>query len=407
MSKIVSKYPWQDIGIIVWCFFVVGVIEIGRAHFWIAAFNLLFAVVARNLIEAKRPVEYDKRLVPSTDINSGSYGFPSLESYMAVVIMGHFVIAFKSLLLLPIALGVIFLVGISRIYTRSRFPHQIVGSWLLGIIGLFLCIRFCEYLELHRMTKEGHGICLGFLSFLVVGNVAIAIENNESRLLSIPKQEFIRVISGIISNSNETSKKEYGTDEIDPSEDYNTSTDRLRTDTRKVERFRALAQSPRTIATKKQQVSSARSTNYDDNDDDDEEDLFDGKNVKKDSFYFLQRSMEVREDEYRLSNERDDISDTYRSSSRDDTSRSSNYGDANQFTGRSYSTTSRSNYTTSRSNYSTYSMESNVSKAGSKKKKKKFTPNMLESNTNYSSSSPQNKQDDNSEDDYYAARSGR
>lgn len=44
MSKIVSKYPWQDIGIIVWCFFIIGVIEIGRAHFWIAAFNLIFAV---------------------------------------------------------------------------------------------------------------------------------------------------------------------------------------------------------------------------------------------------------------------------------------------------------------------------------------------------------------------------
>ena len=44
MSKIVSKYPLQDIGVIVWCFFVIGVIEIGRHHFWIASFNLVFAV---------------------------------------------------------------------------------------------------------------------------------------------------------------------------------------------------------------------------------------------------------------------------------------------------------------------------------------------------------------------------
>lgn len=29
---------------------------------------------ARNLIEAKRPVEYDRRMKPTTDINSGSYG---------------------------------------------------------------------------------------------------------------------------------------------------------------------------------------------------------------------------------------------------------------------------------------------------------------------------------------------
>ena len=44
LSRIVSKYPLQDIGIIVWCFFILGVVEIGRQHFWIVAFNLVFAV---------------------------------------------------------------------------------------------------------------------------------------------------------------------------------------------------------------------------------------------------------------------------------------------------------------------------------------------------------------------------
>ena len=44
LSRIVSKYPLQDIGIIVWCFFVIGVVEIGRQHLWIVAFNLVFAV---------------------------------------------------------------------------------------------------------------------------------------------------------------------------------------------------------------------------------------------------------------------------------------------------------------------------------------------------------------------------
>jgi membrane-associated phospholipid phosphatase len=55
---------------------------------------------------------------------------------MAVVVMGHFVIALKSFLLLPLALLVIFAVGFSRVYSRSRFPHQIVGSWFLGVVGL-------------------------------------------------------------------------------------------------------------------------------------------------------------------------------------------------------------------------------------------------------------------------------
>ena len=44
MFKIVSKYPLQDIGMVVWCFFLVGVIEIGRKHFWIVSMNLILAV---------------------------------------------------------------------------------------------------------------------------------------------------------------------------------------------------------------------------------------------------------------------------------------------------------------------------------------------------------------------------
>ena len=76
--------------------------------------------------------------------------FPSLESYMAAVIMGHLIIKFKSILFFPIALGIIFLVGISRLYTKSRFPHQIFGSWICGFIGLFVCIHFCEFLAFHR-----------------------------------------------------------------------------------------------------------------------------------------------------------------------------------------------------------------------------------------------------------------
>jgi membrane-associated phospholipid phosphatase len=216
MSKIVSKYPLQDISMIVWCFFIIGVIEIGRPHFWNAAFNLLFAVVLRNLIEAKRPVEFDENFRPSTDLNSGSYGFPSLESYMSVVILGHLVISFKSFLLFTIALGVVFIVGISRLYSRSRFPHQIVGSWILGVGGLFFSIYFCEYLAFHKMTKLGHAVCLGSLALIVLGNLALAIENNESRLLFIPKKEFLTVLSGIISSSNETERKEIGSESIEP-----------------------------------------------------------------------------------------------------------------------------------------------------------------------------------------------
>ena len=53
MLKIVSKYPLQDIGMVIWCFFLVGVIEIGRQHFWIVSMNLIFAVGKINISIAR------------------------------------------------------------------------------------------------------------------------------------------------------------------------------------------------------------------------------------------------------------------------------------------------------------------------------------------------------------------
>jgi hypothetical protein len=42
--RIISKYPWKDVVIVVWFFFIIGVIEVGRNHFWIVAMNLMFAM---------------------------------------------------------------------------------------------------------------------------------------------------------------------------------------------------------------------------------------------------------------------------------------------------------------------------------------------------------------------------
>lgn len=100
MSKIVSKYPWKDISIAIWLFFVVGLFEIGTKHFFVVATNLasayckLFSLhvplsncaVLRTLLEVKRPVEYDIRLQPITDRSAESYGFVACVAAYACLI---------------------------------------------------------------------------------------------------------------------------------------------------------------------------------------------------------------------------------------------------------------------------------------------------------------------------------
>lgn len=69
---------------------------------------------------------------------------------MSVVIMGHLFLSFKSIWLLPLGAIVVFIIGFSRVYSRSRFPHQIVGSWLAGLVGLMVSMHCCEKMSFHK-----------------------------------------------------------------------------------------------------------------------------------------------------------------------------------------------------------------------------------------------------------------
>jgi len=150
MSSIVSRHPFYDICAIIWVISFIGVLEIGWKHFWVVSMNLTAAFVLRKVIQAKRPVEYDIRLQPTSDLAADSFAFPSLESYMSVVITGHFVLYYQSFLLFLVACALSLLVGVSRLYTKSRFPHQIIGSYFLGFIGLLISLHLCEKSEIHK-----------------------------------------------------------------------------------------------------------------------------------------------------------------------------------------------------------------------------------------------------------------
>lgn len=110
-------------------------------------------------------------------------------------------------------------------------------------------------------------VIAGFLS-----NLALNIENNDSRITGIPKKEFIRVIGGIISGSyNRDSDLRQ---EVEEDQDYLINN-----------RSNVINDTPRTMATKIAQNTqniNIRQRN---------------KGKKRDSLYFLQKSMEARENE--------------------------------------------------------------------------------------------------------------
>ena len=169
------------------------------------------------------------------------------------------------------------------------------------------------------MSNEGHGICVFILALIVLGNISLAIENNESRIISIPKREFTKIIRGIISSSTDSANQGpgSGTGTADPSGDSLAETQSSRTyvqrghprgrDGNLTEMARGRKQSNQPIRALNNAAMRGRPNRKDvtkrstSDDEISEDDLFDGKNVKKDSFFFLQRSMEVREEGVRNS----------------------------------------------------------------------------------------------------------
>ena len=200
MSMLVSKQPWNDIGLVMWLVALVGCIEIGVRHFWVVTVNIGAAFVANRMIRSKRPVEYDARLQPTTDLHPDSYGLPSLESYMSVVVVGHFFKSTQSWLFLLLGVPLALLIGFSRVYSRARLPHQIVASYVLGLVGLLLGTHYCENMGggFHNMPAHSHGVWLGVVVVIFLANLALNMENNDSRLLYVSRADFLRVVRGIM-----------------------------------------------------------------------------------------------------------------------------------------------------------------------------------------------------------------
>mmetsp|Transcript_28951 Transcript_28951/g.48611 ORF Transcript_28951/g.48611 Transcript_28951/m.48611 type:complete len:339 (+) Transcript_28951:377-1393(+) len=279
--------------------------------------------------------------------------FPSLESYMSVVIMGHLFFSFKSIWLLPIGLAVICVIGFSRVYSRSRFPHQIVGSWLFGLIGLLASMHCCEKMSFHTWGKHQHGTCVMVVLAAILCNFALSVEDNESRLFSVSKEEFLRVMSDLLSGTSSSSKgdgdqqqEQEGSSLVEVLDadalaamsaaaadegEFFDPTGQIPGSQRQLASYRSktsssggrssttgrsssegaadtaagtatsssssssssrMGESPRTLATKQAQINRLAAASN--------SDRLGSRKVRSDSLYFLQKSIEARENSYRL-----------------------------------------------------------------------------------------------------------
>lgn len=153
-SLITSKHPLNDICSCIYILYGFGILEFGFDMFWVGALNLFAVFVLNNLIQAARPVEVNEKYQPQCNTSYFSFGFPSIESHMAVVILFYWVYLSKQLVLLPLAVVLIILIGLTRLWAYSRFPHQILLSWCTGFIGSVISTLVLSFINLKRFAQS-------------------------------------------------------------------------------------------------------------------------------------------------------------------------------------------------------------------------------------------------------------
>jgi len=98
-----------------------------------------------------------------------SFGLPSGHAQIATGIWGMLAAGLRKWWAWLIAILVIFMIGISRIYLGVHFPHDVILGWLIGAILLWLVLR-CWRPVTQWLKKLGFGqqVLVAFLASLVI-----------------------------------------------------------------------------------------------------------------------------------------------------------------------------------------------------------------------------------------------
>jgi hypothetical protein len=199
VDNLVSHLPLRDISLLTWFVFIIKAFELGFSFVWTCVFNMVAAYFLRESLQAPGPAQFDRDAAHYQLADFKSWAFPSLESFMCVILGGSIALDTESSFVHGVVVMYTLLVGFTRVYACSRFLHQIVGSWLLGLVGLVFADQ-CKMQMRGNMFHEFHYYMT--LAVVLVGGAGIMlrIENNDSTLLNVEKDEYVRVLSGILTS---------------------------------------------------------------------------------------------------------------------------------------------------------------------------------------------------------------
>ncbi len=108
-----------------------------------------------------------------------SYGIPSTHASNTLAVWGLIATWMKKSWMWIFTAILLFLIGLSRLYLGVHFPQDVLGGWLLGLVMLFVFIKYEKhFLAWWAQKTENTQIFLGFLfsaALILLGLVVLAL----------------------------------------------------------------------------------------------------------------------------------------------------------------------------------------------------------------------------------------
>jgi membrane-associated phospholipid phosphatase len=118
-------------------------------------------------LHGPRPYWYSTEVIRYAE--ETSFGVPSGHAQITIGVWGMLAVRFRKWWGWLIAILVILLVGISRLYLGVHFPHDVILGWLIGAILLWLVLRFWKPVTAWvKKLSLGQQILASFISSLVL-----------------------------------------------------------------------------------------------------------------------------------------------------------------------------------------------------------------------------------------------
>jgi len=111
-----------------------------------------------------------------------SFGVPSSHAQIAVGVWGVAASLVKRKWMWAVAIFIMLMIGISRLYLAVHFPHDVLLGWMLGVLGLWAFLRLWDTVAAWAGKKPlGQQVSLAFalsMAMLAMGTIAFGSLQN-------------------------------------------------------------------------------------------------------------------------------------------------------------------------------------------------------------------------------------